>query len=207
MSEAALLRPTGGIAAATCPTARRPSICNPSACCTNTSCRSNNRAGSAALRTHSFAALRSYRAKFSLAAAAAAAAVPPAPASPAYVRLPACSGPGQAARRRSATAAALGDVATASKVARDSLAAALTTSNLPRWLLVVRCVGSITIAITAASFVSRHLSDTADKQDEGDVRTAMPPTPPNSVSSSKKLQGCTISSHRFADKGRAPCQL
>ena len=177
MSGAVLLRPAGCGAAAACPAARRPSSCNPSACCTNTSRRSGNTAGSVALRSHSFVAVRSHRAKVALAAAAAAAVAPPAPASPACVRPPACSVASQAARRRSATAAALGDVATAGKVARDSLSAALTTSNLPRWLLVVRCVASITFAITAASFVSRYLSDTADRQDEGDVRTTMPCRP------------------------------
>lgn len=69
---------------------------------------------------------------------------------------------------RSVSCAAIGTLAGFGKSATDSLAAAVSASDMPLWLLGLRCVGSAAAAVTGGLAVSRILRQAADRQDAGD---------------------------------------
>lgn len=70
--------------------------------------------------------------------------------------------------RRSIKLAAVGIIAGLGKAATDSLASAVSASDMPLWLLGLRCLGSAAAAVTAALAISRVLRQAADRQDAGD---------------------------------------
>lgn len=74
----------------------------------------------------------------------------------------------ESSERRSVSTAAVGAVAGLGKAATDSLAAAVSASDMPLWLLGLRCLGSVAAAVTAALAISRVLRQAADRQDAGD---------------------------------------